>query len=221
MAQAEGGTLFLDEVGDLPLALQVKLLRFLEERSYEPLGSNTPVRADVRVITATHRDLSETVRKGAFRQDLLFRLNVLEIHLPPLRKRPEDIPLLCRHFIQRFREATGKAIDSLSPEAMALLLQLPFPGNLRELENIIERAFILRPGREIGPDCLPFELAGGGSSSRTGPERAGNLEILEAEAIRAALLRHGGNRSRAARELGIHRTTLLRKLKALRLEEGP
>jgi len=221
VAQAEGGTLFLDEVGDLPLALQVKLLRFLQERTYEPLGSNTSVRADVRVITATHRDLAEMVRQGTFRQDLYFRLNVLQIHLPPLRERPEDIPLLCRHFIQRFREATGKAIDSLSPEAMALLLKHPFPGNIRELENIIERAFILCPGREIGPDCLPFEVTGGTAPGRPGGERPGNLEILEAEAIRAALLRHGGNRSRAARELGIHRTTLLRKLKALHIEEGP
>ncbi|MEW6757483.1 MAG: sigma 54-interacting transcriptional regulator [Acidobacteriota bacterium] len=215
VAQAQQGTLFLDEVGDLPMALQVKLLRFLQEKTYEPLGSNVPVRADVRVITATHRDLASMVRLGAFREDLYFRLNVLQIQLPPLKDRPEDIPLLTRHFIQRYREATGKPIESATSEAMAALLRHDFPGNIRELENIIERAFILCREKEVGIEHLPFREAFAGASSASPPASGGSLGILEAEAIRSALARSKGNRTRAARELGIHRTTLIRKLKAL------
>jgi transcriptional regulator with PAS, ATPase and Fis domain len=215
IAQAEGGTLFLDEIGDLSKALQVKLLRFLQEKNYEPLGSTTTVKADVRVITATHRDLAAMVRDGMFRKDLYFRLNVLQITLPPLNRRREDIPLLTRHFIQRFREATGKAIQDLSPRALAALMRYDFPGNIRELENIIERAFILCNKREIELDSLPPEVAGqeaaGGSPEITG----GSLDFLEYEAIRSALARHGGNRTRAAKELGIHRTTLIRRLRNL------
>jgi PAS domain S-box-containing protein len=216
IAQAEGGTLFLDEIGDLSKALQVKLLRFLQEKKYEPLGSTTTVKANVRVITATHRDLAAMVKDGMFRKDLYFRLNVLQINLPPLSRRREDVPLLARHFIQRFREATGKAIQDLSPNAMAALMRYDFPGNIRELENIIERAFILCNRREIELDHLPPEVAervaGGGSGEAVG----GNLESLECEAIRSALARHGGNRTRAAKELGIHRTTLFRRLRNLK-----
>jgi PAS domain S-box-containing protein len=216
IAQAEGGTLFLDEIGDLSKALQVKLLRFLQEKKYEPLGSTATVKANVRVITATHRDLAAMVKDGMFRKDLYFRLNVLQINLPPLSRRREDVPLLARHFIQRFREATGKAIQDLSPNAMAALMRYDFPGNIRELENIIERAFILCNRREIELDHLPPEVAervaGGGSGEAVG----GNLESLECEAIRSALARHGGNRTRAAKELGIHRTTLFRRLRNLK-----
>ncbi|MGA9752619.1 MAG: sigma 54-interacting transcriptional regulator [Acidobacteriota bacterium] len=214
IAQAEGGTLFLDEVGDLPKSLQVKLLRFLQEKSYEPLGSNLTLKADVRVITATHRDLDAMVREGGFREDLFFRLNVLQITLPALSKRPEDIPLLVRHFIQRFREATGKPILDVTPEALSALLRYDYPGNIRELENLIERAFILCNESEIQIECLPphvAECAGLPAKPAEGEDRG--LVRLEVEAIRAALASHANNRSRAAKELGIHRSTLLRKMR--------
>ena len=214
IAQAEGGTLFLDEVGDLPMSLQVKLLRFLQERTYEPLGATLSLKADVRVIAATNRDLEKMVEEGAFRADLYFRLNILQIALPPLSMRNEDIPLLARHFIQRFRQVTGKAIEGLTAEAMAALMDYDFPGNIRELENIIERAFILCDENEIGPGYLPPSV-GAKLQSTSGPNyrEKGSLEELEVEAIRTALLHHGGNRARAAGELGIHRSTLIRKLK--------
>ncbi len=218
IAQAEGGTLFLDEVGDMPIPLQVKFLRFLQERTYEPLGSSTPISADVRVIAASNRELDAMVREGAFREDLYFRLNVLQITLPPLHKRPEDIPLLTRHFIQRFRQATGKAIEGIADEAMSALISYAFPGNIRELENIIERAFILCGENEIGLSSLPPQVLE--AYERTGrrpPSEEGRLDRLEVEAINQALARHNGNRTRAARDLGIHRTTLIRKLKRLGL----
>ncbi len=216
IAQAEGGTLFLDEVGDLPMSLQVKLLRFLQEKTYEPLGSTFSIKADVRVITATNRDLKKMVGEGVFRADLYFRLNVLQITLPPLRERSEDIPLLARHFIQRFRQVTGKAIEGLSADAMAALMEYDFPGNIRELENIIERAFIICDEREIPATALPPQAFNGPlrTGDRAGPE-PGGLERLERDAIKAALDRRGGNRTRAAKDLGIHRTTLVRKLRVL------
>lgn len=214
IAQAEGGTLFLDEVGDIPMALQVKLLRFLQEKTYEPLGATASLKADVRVITASHRDLGKMVREGAFREDLYYRLNVLQITLPPLRERREDIPLLTRHFIQRFRQVTGKAIGGLSDEALAILMQYDFPGNIRELENIIERAFILCDGAEISPRDLPPQVVAARSVEMVPHETTGRLASLELDAIRAALERHRGNRTRAAKDLGIHRSTLIRKLKA-------
>jgi PAS domain S-box-containing protein len=213
IAQAEGGTLFLDEVGDLPPLIQVKLLRFLQERSYEPLGSNVTMKADVRVIAATHRDLEAMVRDGIFRQDLFFRLNVLQITLPPLRERPEDIPLLARHFVQRFRDATGKGIRDISSEAMAALLRHGYPGNIRELENLIERAFVLCEGDQIGLACLPAALRERGGPQTAEPEPRGELESAERDLIRQALGRSRGNRTLAARELGIHRSTLIRKIK--------
>jgi transcriptional regulator with PAS, ATPase and Fis domain len=214
VAQAEGGTLFLDEVGDLSMALQLKLLRFLQDKMYEPLGSTMSLRADVRVITATRRDLETMVRTGLFREDLYFRLNILQITLPPLSRRKEDIPLLTHHFFQRFRQATGKAIQGFSAEAMAALLDYEFPGNIRELENLVERSFILCSEGEIGLEHLPPAVAQAAMRPATAPlAKAGRLESAEAAAIRAALDRHRGNKTRAARELGIHRTTLLRKLK--------
>jgi PAS domain S-box-containing protein len=217
IAQAEGGTLFLDEVGDLSLGLQVKLLRFLQERTYEPLGSTASLKADVRVIAATNRELESMVRQGSFREDLYFRLNVLQIALPPLSKRREDIPLLARHFVERFRQATGKAIEGISSEAMAALLRYAFPGNIRELENLVERAFILCDRAEIALDHLPPKVAAAGRPAPQESRGERSLDRLEDEAIQAALARHGGNRTLAARDLGIHRTTLLRKVKRLHL----
>jgi PAS domain S-box-containing protein len=218
IAQAEGGTLFLDEIGDLPPKLQVKLLRFLQEKTYEPLGSSRSVRADVRVIAATHQDLEAMVREGAFRQDLYFRLNVLQIALPRLAERPEDIPLLARHFVDRFRAVTGKPIEGVSSAAISALARYDFPGNIRELENIVERAFILCDEGEIGVDVLPPNILQAGASMVAAS--ASTLDSVETNAIAAALKRHGGNRTRAAAELGIHRTTLLRKLRAAGREQG-
>ena len=218
--QANGGTLLLDEVGDLKPAMQVKILRFLQEKTYEPLGSNETRHADVRIIAATNRVLECLVAEGAFRQDLFYRLNVVPIVIPTLAQRQADIPLLVQHFIDRFRHSTGKPIQSVTPEAMAAIMSYPFPGNVRELENVIERAFVFSQGRHIELDALPAQMTSGDGSILGGPapaHAAGSLEDAERTAIREALERHDGNRSRAARELGIHRSTLLRKMKRMEL----
>ncbi len=213
IARAEKGTLLIDEVADLPKHLQVKLLRFLQERTYEPLGSTETIRADVRILAATNRDLSAMVAAGEFREDLFYRLNVVQITLPPLRNRTEDIPLLVRHFIGRFRLETGRAITGITNNALAALARHSFPGNVRELENIIERAFVLCPGEQICVTDLPEHVVRtGGTKVRLTGEQGG-LEQAEARAIREALDHHAGNRTRAAAELGIHRSTLIRKLK--------
>ena len=213
IAQAEGGSLFIDEVADLPKPLQVKLLRFLQERVYEPLGSTESVHADTRVIAATNRELEPLVREGVFRDDLYYRLNVLEIALPPLHRRSEDIPLLVRHFIDHYRLTTGKTITGITSEALAALLDYSFPGNVRELENIIERAFILCRGPQIAVADLPRVVRTAAASGHHHPEGKTRLEQVEAESIRQALADSQGNRTRAATALGIHRSTLIRKLK--------
>jgi PAS domain S-box-containing protein len=210
IAQAHSGTLFLDELGDLPRALQIKLLRFLQELVYEPLGANRSIRADVRVIAATHRDLEKMAHDGDFREDLYYRLNVMQIRIPPLCERMEDVPLLVAHFIQRFRDRSGKDIHRISSNALALLMCHDFPGNVRELENLIERAFILCQVEEIGTECLPQHLLVGTTTPESGLDA---LEQVERETVRQALTRHDNNRTRAARELGIHRSTLIRKIK--------
>lgn len=216
-ALARGGTLFLDEIGDISPALQVRLLRVLQERTYEPLGSTRSETADIRVITATHRDLAEGVRQGTFRDDLYYRVNVVRIELPPLRRRKEDLPLLADHFITHFNRIQQKEITGIAPEALSLLMAHDWPGNVRELENIIERAFILCLDGPIGIGHLPEELT---TRRGDGPANSGirpARELMEAQAIRAALARHGGNRQAAARELGIHKSTLYRKMNRLGL----
>jgi PAS domain S-box-containing protein len=220
IAQADGGTLFLDEVGDLPLKIQVKLLRFLQERAYEPLGASFTTRADVRIISATHRDLDQMVEAGTFRQDLYYRLNVMQFHLPPLRERTEDIPLLVQHFIRRFRHITGKKIEGITDNALSLMLHYAFPGNIRELENLIERAFILCQGPLITEEHLPHAITDVPDLHRwqqAGPALAevplDPLKQSELRTIQRALRRNGGNRSRTALDLGIHRSTLIRKIK--------
>jgi PAS domain S-box-containing protein len=213
IAKAEGGTLFIDEVGDLPKPLQVKLLRFLQERQYEPLGSTDTVHADIRVIAATNKDLEPLVESGAFRDDLYYRLNVLQIDLPPLSRRAEDIPLLVRHFIDRCRLTTGKPITGITTDALATLIQYSFPGNIRELENIIERAFILCSGSQISTSDLPPNVVADSSNGLLVPKHLTKLEQVEEENIKRTLAKHRGNRTRAAVELGIHRSTLIRKLK--------
>lgn len=215
---ARGGTLFLDEVGDMPMPLQVKLLRLLQEREYEPLGGLQPEKADVRFVAATNRDLEAMVEEGTFRQDLYFRLNVVRMNIPPLRERPEDIPLLVNHFIRIQNSMRGKSIRAVSENVMQLLLNHDFPGNVRELENIIEYAFILCPGEmiELGhmPEHFKPETETNPAECTPGVALSG-ADMAEAKhlAVLAALEKHNGNKSAAARELGISRDTVRRILK--------
>jgi len=220
-AAAEGGTLFLDEISDMPPALQVRLLRFLQERTYEPLGTNEAVKADVRIISATNRDLSALVREEKFRSDLYYRVNVVRLVLPPLRERREDIPLLVEHFIARFNRLRGKDICGVSPEALACLMRHDYPGNVRELENAIEHAFVLCPGGEIGLEHLPAVFCTAAPKGPSVEPPRANLKDIERHLIADALRRHHGHRGAAARELGIHKSTLHRKIKALRIEVPP
>jgi PAS domain S-box-containing protein len=214
-ALAHGGTLFLDEVAEMSPSLQVKLLRVLQEKEYEPLGSTSPKKADVRIIAATNKDLAKLTKEGKFRDDLFYRLNVVRIDLPPLSQRREDIPLLISAFIQKFNARSGKQISRVSEQAIHFLLNYDFPGNVRELENIIEHAFILCSGNRIELDCLPKELnAKQGTTRPSVPlEEKHPFEKAEAEIVKRVLEENRGNRISAARELGISRATLWRKIK--------
>jgi len=213
-AQADGGSIFLDEIGDVSPALQVRLLRVLQERSFEPLGSTKTVRSNVRVIAATNKDLSEEMRSGRFREDLYYRVNVVQINLPPLRDRKEDIVPIAEGFIERMNRITRKDLLGLSPRAVEMLMNHDWPGNIRELENVIEHAFILCPEGLILGEHLPASLRHHVVPSRmvfTGR----TLAQIEEQAIRDAIKRHGGNRAAAARELGVNKTTIWRKLKKI------
>ena len=224
-ALAKGGTLFLDEIGEVSPALQVKLLRVLQDRVYEPLGSVRSEKADVRVIAATNRDLSGLVKKGLFREDLYYRINVVRLELPPLRKRKEDIPSLAEHFITRFNRLQEKAVQGLTSEALSLLMAHDWPGNIRELENAVERAFILCSKGSIGVCHLPEELTVRYCDSTMPSSMRSARDTLEALTIRKALERNKGSRIAAARELGIHKSTLFRKIRKLGVsragKEGP
>jgi len=214
-ALAEGGTIFLDEIGDVSPALQVRLLRVLQEKTYEPLGGVVSVRADVRVITATNKDLEELVNKDKFRKDLYYRLNIIRIRIPLLRQRREDIPLLVDHFIARNNAAQKKNIEGMSDRAISLLMKYDFPGNVRELENIIERAFILCRSGVIDLDHLP-ELYS--AEFATGLDSKGShdsLKTMEAVFLARVLEKNDWNRKKTAEELKIHKSTLFRKIKAL------
>ena len=217
---ADGGTLFLDEIGDVPAALQAKLLRLLQEKEIQPVGAERTRKVDVRFVAATHRDLAALVSTGAFREDLYYRLNVLPIELPALRERREDIPLLARHFCEVLSKRHGMGARELSGDAVEVLRTLPWPGNVRELSSFIERLLILCPEPTIGRIDVEGELrrsqtvvAPGSPGAETD---AGRLEDrvrgAEREALREALERAGGNRSLAARLLGISRRTLYNKL---------
>ena len=216
VALAEGGTLFLDEVGDMSPALQVRLLRVLQEREYEPLGGTAAQQADVRVIAATHHRLAALVEEGGFRQDLFFRLNVLKIELPPLAERREDIPLLVDHFLERLSRKRGRTAPRVSDEVLGLLLRHDYPGNVRELENIVEHAFVLCRTGLVEPSCLPRELLELVREAPT-PSR-GTVEENEVRLIRETLARHDGHRGRTAAELGIDKSTLWRKMKRYGVE---
>ena len=210
---ADGGTLFLDEISEIPLPLQVKFLRAIQEKEVTPLGSTRPVRVDVRIIAATNRDLEQAVRSGTFRTDLFYRLNVVPIHLPPLRERRQDIPLLVEHFVQEFGRAYGVEPKRVTAVALERLVSYAWPGNIRELQNAIERAFALSGEPEITPRNLPPALLQRDSEpSGAGTAEPLPLEELEKRSIVAALERSAGNKNEASRLLGIDRQRLYRKL---------
>lgn len=217
--EANGGTIFLDEIGDMPLSLQVKLLRVLQENEIRSVGDSKSKKIDVRVLAATSKNLEEEIKKGNFREDLFYRLNVLPIKLPPLRERNEDIPLLCNHFINRFNKRLNKDISDITPAAMSLLLKYDWPGNVRELENVIERAVVLAEGKFLEPENFPSLLE----------EREGTYQIdkvfkgyslkdaqkdLETMLIKKVLTKTEGNRTKAAQLLEISYPSLLSKIKA-------
>jgi transcriptional regulator with PAS, ATPase and Fis domain len=197
--------------------MQAKLLRVLQERTFEPLGSVDPVEVDVRVVAATNQNLQQLVRDGTFRQDLYYRINIVRLQLPALRDRREDIPLLVEHFIGEFNRLQDRHIVGVSEEVMAVLFKHDFPGNIRELENVIEHAFVLCRGPLIQLQHLPPELYGS-FESRTPAGGGLTLKALEEMYISEALRRHQGNRAAAARELGINPSTLFRKIKSLNIE---
>lgn len=215
---AEGGTLFLDEIGEISPALQVRLLRVLQERVFEPLGSITPVKTDIRILAATNQNLDEQIETGTFRQDLYYRINVVKIHLPPLRKRKEDIPLLIEHFIARFNRMQNKAVSGVSPELLSLLMAHDYPGNIRELENLIEHAFILCTRGQLDTMHLPEEFISQVPEVASRKNIRLTMKSVEAQVILDALSRNKNKRAAAARELGIHKSTLFRKMKALGIQ---
>ncbi len=214
-ALAEGGTLFLDEIADITPALQVRLLRVLQERVYEPLGATEPSQADVRVVAASNRDLAAMVKEGRFRSDLFYRVNVIKLEMPPLRERREDIPLLVDHFVNRFNHLRDRSLEGVSTEAMALLMACEYPGNVRQLENAIEHAFALCREGLIQPDHLPEGCRQDVIRPAAGGVAAATVKSVEAQLVMDALRRNDFNRLAAARELGIHKSTLFRKMKAL------
>ncbi len=222
---ANGGTIFLDEIGDMSLNLQVKLLRVLQERSFEPVGSSSTVEVDVRVIAATNQELRKAISEGRFREDLYYRLNVIPIEIPPLRERDGDVPLLVDYFIEQLNKKKNKRITGVSAEALDLLSDYPWPGNVRELENMMERLVVIRSEGQIGVEDLPREL-------RSQPESSGRLapavpstgvsfndlvDRFETDLISQALDRTSWNKNKAAKMLGLNRTTLLEKIKKKQL----
>lgn len=212
-ALAEGGTIFLDEIDAMPPFLQVKLLRVLQQKEYSPLGSTKTFRANVRVISASNRKLANLVKEGEFRDDLYYRLNIIKLELPPLKDRKEDIPLLVSHFIRIFNLKKDKNIKSVSPDVLEILMKYDYPGNIRELENIIEYAFVMCHGQEIEVTHLPDELVR--AQKIWVKRKGGTRQLREAEAviITQTLEKHGGSRARTAAELGIDKSTLWRKMK--------
>jgi DNA-binding NtrC family response regulator len=224
IAAAQGGTLFFDEVSELPLSLQVKVLRLLEDHEYSPAGETRTTKADIRILAATNVDLEQAVRKGTFREDLLYRLNVIRAHLPALSERPGDIGALVDHFLVRTCTNLGREKLQISPAATKLLLTYGWPGNVRELENSVERAVLLCPTGTIEPRDLPARVCEAGSERRpatelpiAGLDLRAAVAALENDLIRQALERTGWNKNQAAQLLGLNRTTLVEMLKRKRL----
>jgi DNA-binding NtrC family response regulator len=225
---ANGGTIFLDEIGDMSPNLQVKLLRVLQDRTFEPVGSSKTLAVNVRVVAATHQDLELAIRERRFREDLFYRLNVIPIEVPPLRERREDIPLLVQHFLDVANQEKGKRIDGIQLEALQQICDYPWPGNVRELENLIERLVILKGEGEIGPDDLPPPVGGGRAPRESAVPRIPTAGLdfnevvgrYESELILQALEQTQWNKNRAAQLLGLNRTTLIEKIKKKGLEPG-
>jgi DNA-binding NtrC family response regulator len=240
--QADGGTLFLDEIGDISTRLQLRLLRFLQERTFYPVGQDKPVHVDVRVITATNADLQDKVSRGVFREDLYYRLRVVEINLPPLRARPESIPLLVDHFVTRFSAKLGKEIDGMSDQATHALVQYRWPGNVRELQHMVERACVLCEGPTLTLDCLPAEIFNQDSHTKIPvynlpesrkiienkpdflPDSSPNHRPATDKRSQAiseildALKQAENNKAKAARLLGIDRSTLYRRMRRYHID---
>ncbi len=214
-AATEGGTILLDEIGDTSSAFQVKLLRVLEEQAFVPLGAVKKIKSDVRVIAATNKPLADMVAQGTFRQDLYYRINVVRLSLPPLRERKEDIPLLIDHFIEKMNLLRGKAITGIDNDVLQILMCHDYPGNIRELENIIEHAFVLCSAGTIGVNHLPAGIAGQHPAPQDQDTLTHTLNSTESLAIVNALKHNHYNRLAAARELGMHKSTLFRKIKKL------
>jgi Nif-specific regulatory protein len=221
---ANNGILFLDEIAEIPLKTQAKLLRFLEERTFEPLGSAARIKVDARIVCATNKDLADMVRQGLFREDLYYRINTITIKIPPLRERTEDILPLAEHFLAQFSLSMGKMIREISEPVRAAFLRYSWPGNARELRNIIERAVVLSSSAVLRLDCLPPELertaAGKGTASIAAEPSDNRLEQAEKDLLAQALRVHGGNISAAARELGITRDTIRYRIKKHGLQAG-
>ncbi len=213
--EAQKGTLFLDEISELPIMLQAKLLRAIQEKEIRRVGANKPIAVDVRIIAATNLHLAEEVKAKRFRDDLFYRLNVIEVVLPPLRDRREDIPILVEAFLKKCAEARHKEVKGVSESALAMLMDYSWPGNVRELENVVERAVTLNRGEKIAPDDLPPVVQGARGDRRVldeAAERMLPLHEIEQEYIKKILDKTGGNKYQAAQALGIDRKTLYRKL---------
>jgi two-component system response regulator PilR (NtrC family) len=226
---ARGGTIFLDEIAELPVILQVKLLRVVQEKAVRRIGGSEDIKVDVRIVSATNQHLQEKVKQGEFREDLYFRLNVIPIHIPPLRKRREDIPLLAQYFIEKYAKEFGKEVKRISTYALELLMRYPFPGNIRELENIIERSVALESSSIILPENLIIAEEGNGAAAlrgsagefpETGVDLNGELERFEREIIRKALEKSKGSKTKAASLLGVSFPSLRHRIEKLNMENG-
>lgn len=217
-ALAEGGTIFLDEIGDIPASVQVKLLRVLQEKTYEPIGAVSTVKADVRIVTATNKKLDQLVKEGKFRDDLYYRVNVMKLELPQLKDRKQDIPLLVEHFISRFNRLQNKNICCVTNEVTAALLAYDYPGNVRELENIIEHSFVLCDGEIIEARHLPSSVSPASKAKLAEDSELTTIKQMETILIKQALKRNKGNKTITAKQLGIDKSTLFRKMKTFDIE---
>jgi transcriptional regulator with PAS, ATPase and Fis domain len=220
LESADGGTVFLDEIGEMVPALQAKLLRFLEEKAFKRVGGSADVRVDVRVIAATNRDLEDAVKQGRFREDLYYRLNVMQITMPSLREHPSDVPLLVDHYVAVFNREFRKNARGVSVEAMTLLKGYRWPGNIRELRNAIERAMLLADADWLTPDLLPLSAARASTAQTMElPEEGVHLETLERELVVQALRRTGGNQTKAAALLGLNRDQIRYRIEKFGLDK--
>jgi transcriptional regulator with PAS, ATPase and Fis domain len=216
---ADQGTLFLDEIGDMPMSLQAKVLKVIETGEVLPVGDTKPIYADVRIVAATNKNLEEQISKGLFREDLYYRLNVIEVKIPPLRERQEDISVLARHFVEKYSRENNKRVVGICDEAMEILYGYSWPGNIRELRNVIERAVVLAPGDKIGPSELPERLTAP-QGMKINQSLKDKMEYYEGKIIKETLEAHSWNKEDAARALDVDLATLYRKIKKLGIAES-